>query len=206
LKKSSPANPIFGFSRMFYLRLMIILLPGLAAAGCGKNVAPAAPDPPAPVEFVAAPSAITPPEPRVAAEPAEEPRPEAAAPPGFFVEAERNFEAGNYRQAAQAFEKFLNAFPKAADRDRALFHYGFSLALSGNDKDLIQTEAAFRRLIAEFPKSPYRRQAEWILDLKTRAERLQADVKDRDERIRQLSDELRKLKSIDLDRRPSRPE
>jgi len=150
--------------------------------------------------------AITPTDIHVTAKPAEEQRQEAAAPSGFFIEAERNFEAGNYRQAAQSFEKFLNTFSNAPERDRALFNLGFSLALSGDDRNLLQTEAALNRLIAEFPKSPYRRQAEWILAMKTQIERLQADVRERDERIRQLSDELRKLKSIDLDRRPSRLE
>ena len=186
--------------------LIIILLLGLTAAGCRKEATPAAPEPRSPVEFTQAPSAITPPEPRVMAEPAEAPKPEAAAPPEIFVEAEQNFASGNYKQAVQAYGRFFNAFPKAAERDIALFNFGFSLALSGDDKDLLQTEVALRRLITEFPQSPYRRQAELILDFKTRIEQLQSDVKERDERIRQLSEELRKLKSIDFDRRPSRPE
>ena len=200
--------------------LIIILLLGSTAAGCHKEVMPVVPEPP-PGKITQAPAAITPTESRVAVEPVVAPNIETAAvseiivdapqpvtfePPGIFEEAEQNFSVGNYKQAAQDFEKFLYAFPKAADRDRALFHFGFSLALSGGDQDLLQTEAALRRLIAEFPKSPYRRQAEWILDLKTRIEQLQFNVKERDERIRQLSEELRKLKSIDFDRRPSRPE
>ena len=187
--------------------LIIILLLG-PAVGCQKKAAPAAPESltikeeePAP-----APSAITPAEQRVAVETPETPRAEIAAPPDVFVEAERSFAEGGYRQAAQAFERFLHSFPGASDRDRALFHLGLSLALSGDDQDLLQTEAALRRLIVEFPQSPYRRQAEWILDLRTRIRQLQSDVRDRDERIRQLGSELNKLRSIDLDRRPSRPE
>ena len=188
-------------------RLIIILLLWPGAAGCGKKAAPAAPEPPANREAsVRAPSAITPSEPNVVSEPAVGLRPEAAAPPGIFLEAERYFADGNYRRAAQAYEKFLYTFPKAPGREQALFYLGFSLALSGDDRDLLQTDAALRRLISEFPKTPYKGQAEWILDLRTRIDRLQSDLKERDERIRQLSDELRKLKSIDLDRRPSRPE
>ena len=190
------------------------------AAGCSKEVKPALPEPPQ-EELTQAPTAITPAEPRVAAEPVEAPiiktdvvyktvdeasQPVATAHPGIFTEAEKDFAAGNYKQAAHAYQKFLSTFPKAADRDRALFHFGFSLALSGSDPDLLQTEAALRRLITEYPQSPYRWQTEWILNLKTRIEQLQSNVKERDERIRQLSDELRKLKSIDFDRRPSRPE
>ena len=187
--------------------LIMILLFGLAV-GCQKNAAPTAPESLMinEDESTPAPAAITPVEPRVAVETPETPRREIAAPPEVFVEAERNFAEGNYRQAAQAFERFLRAFPISSNRDRALFYLGFSLALSGNDRDLLQTEAALRRLIVEFPKSSYRRQAEWILGLMTRIEQLQSDVKDRDEQIRQLSGELNKLRSIDLDRRPSRPE
>jgi len=198
-----------GFAR-YLIYLVIILLPGAAIVGCRKNLTPGAPESPT-AEYVPAPSAITPSEPPVAAErvvlePEEAPQPVAVAPPEIYLEAERNFADGNYRRAVQAYERFLNTFPKAVDRDRALFYLGYSLALSGEDRDLMQTEAALRRLVSEFPKSPYRRQAELILDLNTRIGLLQSEVKDRDERIRQLSDELRKLKSIDLDRRPSRPE
>jgi len=195
----------FAITSRFFL---IILLLAPVLAGCWKRVTPVEPEPSAVSggEYIPAPSAITPPEPRVWAEPAEESRTSSSAPPAIFLEAERNFADGNYRRAAQSFEKFLYTFPKAPERERALFYLGFSLALSGEDKDLLQTEAALRRLISEFPKSSYRRQAEWILDLRSRIERLQSDVKERDERIRQLSEELRKLKSIDLERRPSRPE
>ena len=190
----------------FVRSLIIVLLLWPAAAGCRKIVTPAVPESHLPEEFIPAPSAIIPSELRIFEEPAEPPQPEVATPPEVFVEAERYFTDGNYRQAAQAFEKFLRSFPKAPDRDRALFHLGFSLALSGNDKDFLQTEAALRRLIAEFPRSPYRRQAEWILSLRAQIVQLQSNIKDRDERIQQLSNELNKLKSIDFDRRPSRPE
>lgn len=204
MKRGRPRPPRF----YNYLFIIIIIPLSGTAARCGKNVTPSAPDPQAAAqaEYVPAPAAITPPEPGVAVEPEEEALPETAAPPEIFLEAERHFASGNYRQAAMAFEKFLFVFPKAPERDRALFHLGFSLALSGDDRDLLQTEAALRRLISEFPKSSYRRQAEWILDLKTRIDRLQSELGDRDQRIRQLGDELRKLKSIDFDRRPSRPE
>ena len=199
--------------------LILFLLLVLTVAGCRKEVTPNVPKPQLTADL--APAAITPPEPLVAMEhvdalPSEAaapfkttmttPQSGVAAPPKIFVEAEQNFAAGNYKQAAQAFERFLNTFPKAAEREQALLLFGFSIALSGGDQDFLQTEAALRRLIAEFPQSPYRRHAELVLNLKTLIEQLKSDVKERDARINQLSDELRKLKSIDLDRRPSRPE
>ena len=191
--------------KISWLIIILLLLP--ASPGCWKKITPAVPEPSVSGDaYVQAPLAIMPSEPRVVAEPTENTRPEAAALPEIFLEAKRNFADGNYQRAAQAYETFLYSFPNASYHEQALFYLGFSLALSGNDRDLLQTEAALRRLISEFPKSSYRRQAEWILDLKRRIDRLQSDVKERDERIRQLSDELRKLKSIDFDRRSSRPD
>ena len=187
-----------GFAR--YLIIIPLLGP---AVGCQKKPTPVMPEPLAVTiieESVRAPSAITP------SEPTGYIQPETAVPQEIFMEAEQNFVEGNYRQAAKAFENFLRFFPKAPASDRALFHLGFSLALSGDDLDLLQTEATLRRLIAEFPRSPYRRQAEWILSLMARIEKLQSDASDHNERIRQLSNELNRLRSIDFDRRPSRPE
>ena len=179
------------------------------ASGCRKHATPETPQTPGPppvTEIVAVPSAITPPVLPKIEEPVNAPLVEPDALPESFIAAEQDFEAGQYQQAAESYEKFLLAFPKAPHHDRALFHLGLSLALAGADRDMRQTEAAFRRLISEFPQSPYGHQAEWILSLQMRIRQMQSDLKDRDDRIRQLGDELQKLKSIDLERRPSRPE
>jgi hypothetical protein len=123
-----------------------------------------------------------------------------------FETAETNFEKGNYVQSAREFEAYLSAYPKSLDRDRALFHLGMARALgSDSTRDLRQAEAAFKRLAAEFPGSPYKNQAEFILGLQAQIERLKADVKEREARIQRLTDELQKLKEIDMRQRPSRP-
>ena len=57
---------------------------------------------------------------------------------------------------------------------------------------------------SEFPESPYRKQAEYILALKTQIERLRSDIRKRDEAVKELSEELNRLKQIDMQRRPSR--
>ena len=129
----------------FFRFLIIIMLLLPAMAGCRKNAAPVAPESRT-TEYSPAPAAITPPEPQSAVESAETSRPEVNAPPEIFIEAERNFTAGDYLRAAQVYEKFLYTFPKSPERDRALFHLGFSLALSGDDRGLFQTEATLRRL------------------------------------------------------------
>jgi methyl-accepting chemotaxis protein len=47
--------------------------------------------------------------------------------------------------------------------------------------------------------------AELILGLQAQIEKLKSDVKERDDRIKRLSDELQKLKDIDMQHRPTRP-
>jgi outer membrane protein assembly factor BamD (BamD/ComL family) len=124
--------------------------------------------------------------------------------PNFFEMAELNFLSGDYKQASKAFETFLKTAPKSKDHDQALFHLGLSRALANDSsRDLRQAFIAFRRLIAEFPHSPYRGQAEFIIGLQGQIEKLRADVKERDEKIKKLGDELQTLKQIDLQRRPS---
>jgi len=185
--------------------IFMLLFVLMASWGCRKNVVvPEQQIPPAKKDVVA-PSAITPNLPPPDPEPTETPIPKETVPPDSFMLGEQNFQKGNYRQAAQLFEKFLKASPKAQNRDQALFYLGLSLAL-GNGLDARPAENAFRRLIAEFPRSPYRGQAELIIGLQAQIDRLRSDVKARDDRINRLNDELRKLKSIDIQRRPSRPE
>ena len=68
-----------------------------------------------------------------------------------------------------------------------------------------QAEADFKNLMARFPESPYRPQAEFILSMQAQIDRLKSDVKERDSKIHELTEELQKLKAIDMQRRPSRP-
>ncbi len=151
---------------------------------------------------------VTPPFPEITpappSKPAPSPKPNTAS--SRFEVGETHFKAGNYRQAIQSFEAFLLGNPKSTRRDQALFYLGLSrLLASDSSRDQSQADAAFSRLIKEFPQSQYRNQAELILGLHAQIERLRADVKERDDRIRQIRDELRRLKEIDLQRRPTRP-
>ena len=72
-------------------------------------------------------------------------------------------------------------------------------------QDLRQAEEHLRRLITEFPKSQYRKHAEFILGLLDQIEKLKKEVSEKDELIKQLEEERKKLKEIDLTRKPSRP-
>lgn len=87
-----------------------------------------------------------------------------------------------------------------------MFKWGLSLVLAGDSsRDLRQSQAILKRLISEYPTSQYKDQAEFILSLQVQIEKLRMDLKERDDKIKKLSDELQALKDIDLQRRPSRP-
>ena len=124
--------------------------------------------------------------------------------PSNFELAELSFQVGHYSEAARSYEAFLSSNPRAKNRDRALFNLGLCRLLARDTgRDWRSAEAAFRKLKIEYPSSPYRGQADFILGLEEQIEKLRADVKEKEERIRKLSEELQKLKDIDLQRRPS---
>lgn len=164
-----------------------------------------APAPVAPAE--SAPAAVTPPQEETEiATPDPAPEPKEIPKPGYLELGEINFKTGNYRQAARAFEDFLDNNSKSKDRDRAWFYLGLSRTLaSDSSRDPRKAENSFRQLIAESPGSIYKNQAVFILGLLAQVDKLRSDIKERDERIKKLSEELQVLKEIDLQRRPSRP-
>ncbi len=181
--------------------ILFLLLPW----GCHKK--PAAPVP-VPARSSPPPPAVTPPA-TIPPKPAQlEPAPLATtvtAPTNLNL-GEMNFQLGNYSQAIRLLETFLQENPKSGNRDKALFYLGFSRFLANDpDRDARQAEAALNRLLSEHPNSQFRGPAEFILGLGAQIEKLRSDIRDRDEKIKRLSEELQKLKEIDLQRRPSRP-
>jgi hypothetical protein len=200
-------------ARMLLMRRIFLLLSlmVLVSWGCiGKKAAVTAPTPataPKPHETAEpAPSAVIPP-PTTAPAPLEPtPLPQTITSPSNLELGEMNFRLGNYPKAIKAFEAYLSANPNAKSRDQALFHLGLSRALAvDSSRDMRQADAAFKRLISEFPKSQYKDQAEFILGFQVQIDKLKLDLKEREDRIKKLSEELQALKDIDLQRRPSRP-
>ncbi len=202
------------YAHRFQFIIASMLLVFLMSWGCRKKApvvvplpAPTETNPPStppttPPEIQPAPHKL-PPEP---ISPQPTPLPIVVPDPSGLDLGEMNFQLGDYAKAAQFFEDYLKANPNLRDRDKALFHMGLSYALSGNSsKNRLQAEAALKRLITEFPNSQYKSQAEFILMLQAQIEALKSDVKKREMRIKQLSEELQKLKEIDMQRRPSRP-
>jgi outer membrane protein assembly factor BamD (BamD/ComL family) len=134
------------------------------------------------------------------------------APPGVPVPAEPlkqgeiSFEKANFGQAVAAYEDYLRGNPDPKVHDRVLFRLALAYAIPGHASyNPARSTELFGRLVALFPQSPLKPQAEYILRLQAESENLKAGVKERDERIRLLREELDKLKKIDLERRPSRP-
>jgi len=120
---------------------------------------------------------------------------------------EINFRQGKYLQAIQDYEAYLENNPQSELKDRILFNIGLSRVLSPEpDRNLHGAEITLKQLIAEFPDSGYKNPAELILGLIAEVEQLNQDVKTRNTKINRLQEEMNRLKEIDLNRRPSRPE
>ena len=144
---------------------------------------------------------------RVTAVPARAPAARTAAVMALD-EGDRAFTASLYDDASLAYEEYLRLTPAEAQSDQVLFRLGVSYALRKTNPNSQRAITLWKRLITDYPDSPAKAPAELIVtlyselgqinsDMKTR----DADIKARDDRIRQLSTELDRLKKIDADRR-----
>ncbi|MBI4469449.1 MAG: tetratricopeptide repeat protein [Acidobacteria bacterium] len=133
-------------------------------------------------------------------------KPGTPAPSGEYHLAERFFDGGEYGKAAEAYEQYLSAGDSLPHQDRALLRLGLSYSFADSPvRDPQKAVRALRRLVAGYPESAYRREAEVILTLQTSVDRLRADVREKDERVKALNVELEQLKKIDMQRPPPRP-
>ncbi len=130
-----------------------------------------------------------------------------SAPPAAlaaYESAEKSFDAGDYAGAIRSYDSYLSA-GIAQNLDRALFRDGLAHALLPDDGNGSQSRALFRRLVTQYPGSPYSAPANLILKLQTDVETLQGNLKDQQARVKTLTEELKRLKDIDMRRVPSRP-
>ena len=187
----------------------------LFLCGCHKKAAapPALPAPPpspvksAPKSTPESPPVTVPPPPKPSV-PSPTPSPtRAPSPTAYLGDAEQDFSAGRYLEAAESYQKYLDLAPLDSNRDRALFRLAMSYALSSTSTLAFQlAQTHFENLIARFPSSPYSAEAKFVLGLMQDLVKLRADAKDKEERIRRLTTELDQLKKIDMERRPPRPQ
>ena len=121
--------------------------------------------------------------------------PPVAAAPAPLSEADRAFDGGAYEEAARLYENYLRTYTAGSQRDQALFRLGLSYVFRpGAAQDWTRASALFKQLTDEHPNSPLKPAASLILSLRS-------DLRQRADRIRQLSAELDRLKKIDADRR-----
>jgi hypothetical protein len=183
---------------------LIILLLATVAISCHKR----APKTPAPVS---------------------KPQPAATESKDFEL-GEAGYAAGNYDAAALSYEAYLKS-GAAKDQDKALFRLGLAYALQGETPpNLRQSQIALQQLMDQFPGSPYVPEAKLLMSLQGEIGRLadvleaqqaefnslksrrQAEIdglkntlKEQQAKIKSLTEELQRLRNIDMQRRPSRP-
>jgi len=147
-----------------------------------------------------------PPAPAPAPAPIPEPAPASApSPPNYFEMGESYYVTGDYTSAAQSYQSYLDASLEPANHDRALFRLALiSLFPESPVQDQSRALETLQKLVADFPQSLYRPEAEFLLRLHQEVEGLRTDLSKRDQRIRELTQELERLKQIDMQRRPSR--
>jgi len=132
--------------------------------------------------------------------PAPAPRPAPTPAATALAEADRAFNAGSYDEACREYENYLRLYPDATQRDQALFRLGLGYALRPA-ADWQRASSAFRQVVEGFPNSSFKPPSNLILSLHSEVDQLSANTQQRDQRIRQLTTELDRLKKIDTERR-----
>lgn len=182
-------------------RLVLFALSALLAlTACGRRSRSVALPPPpaaAPVP-AAAPAPASPP---AVIPPVSEPVPVpvwAAA----LEQADSAFSAGSYNDAARNYEDYLRTVPASGQRDQAMFRLALAYTLRTDPApDWQRASNVLKTLVDTQTDSPLKPAAALILSLRADLDKASADSHLRDQRIRQLANELDRLKKIDADRR-----
>jgi outer membrane protein assembly factor BamD (BamD/ComL family) len=137
----------------------------------------------------------------------EDPLPPNPIPmPEVFLQAEEHFKQGEYQQAIEEYQIYLDVYPESKSRERVLFNIGLSHALAPWPvRNYSKSEAALNILLDEYPNSGYRNGIKLIFELIEQIRQLDRNVRVRNAEITRLEEELNRLKEIDLKRRPARP-
>jgi hypothetical protein len=126
--------------------------------------------------------------------------------PSSFQVGEEKFAVGSFQEAALSYEVFIKENPNHPKRDPADFKLALSYIFFDNSaQSLRRAQDQFRKFISQFPESPYRRQAEYILALQEEIDKLRSETAEKDRQLKRLAEELERLKKIDLGKLPPRP-
>jgi len=111
--------------------------------------------------------------------------------------ADRAFTTGAYDDAIRDYEQGLRLSPPSNEREQALFRLSLAYALRSTNPDWQRATMLLKQLVDEYPNGVLKPPAALILSLHSDLDQLAA----RDQRIRQLTTELERLKQIDAQRR-----
>jgi outer membrane protein assembly factor BamD (BamD/ComL family) len=114
--------------------------------------------------------------------------------------ADRAFTDGNYEEACRGYEEYLHLLPSRDLQDQVLFRLGLAYALKAPNPDWQRATTILLQVVDDYPSSPFRAPAELILTLRSEVSQVNADAKDLEDRIKQLTTELDRLKKIDSER------
>jgi outer membrane protein assembly factor BamD (BamD/ComL family) len=126
-------------------------------------------------------------------------------PPNYFEIGETAFEAGNYRQAIDAYNAYLRATPDGTNADRALFRMAMAHALPESPAlDTSRSVELLEELVFRYPDSLFRSPAEVLLRQqreltaeRSQVERLRADLNRQESQIQTLTQELDRTRQAD---------
>lgn len=118
-------------------------------------------------------------------------------PPSLYEIGDRNFDAGEYAQAVEAYIAYLqeNATPGMGNQDRVLLRLALAYTFPESPlKDDAQARSYLIRLKQEFPSSPYAYEGELLLQAREEADRLRSEVQQRELHLAQIEQEMEVLR------------
>ncbi len=117
-------------------------------------------------------------------------------------DADLAFAAGNYDDAAHLYEDYLRANSTGSLRDHALFNLAMSLYLRApTATDWTKFTSVLKELVDGYPNSSLKAPAAIILSLRSEVDQLNGDIKQKDQKIKQLTNQLDAIKKEDARRR-----
>lgn len=110
--------------------------------------------------------------------------------PSAFELAEKNYLAGNYTAAIEAYEQALQENDRQ-DRQSALFRLAVSYALrNSSPEDLAKSKSLFDLLIREYPSTPLADQAKLLSSSVQMVRELNASRRQNEEHLQRLSNQV----------------
>jgi predicted RNase H-like nuclease (RuvC/YqgF family) len=98
----------------------------------------------------------------------------------------------------KAYETHLRNQPTAENQDLTLLRLATVYAVAPDPmRDLDRSAATLHRLVFSFPQSSWRPQAEFMLELQAKLNKLQSEVKEKDDLIRRLRIEAEAAQKLD---------